>query len=161
MSLELWDPEGRVQCKVKFDVADVACPVVSLRKMIESDFTFSFDDYKCYMLKDNQRVEIFRMGRIFVLRMRRRRMESKIQMNTFIDEMTEGEMQMDDDGEGAGEARADSRADDSGDESAPPPPREVRSKFNTIRDRSCTSTQFDTLSISVLIRDVCDIERQK
>ena len=57
--LELWGPEGRVECKVKFDVAEVACLVVSLGKMIESGFTFIFDDYKCYMHKDNQRVEIF------------------------------------------------------------------------------------------------------
>ena len=34
-----------------FDVADVAYPVVSLGKMIESGFTFTFDDYKCYMHK--------------------------------------------------------------------------------------------------------------
>ena len=61
--LELWGPEGRAECKVKFDVADVAYPVVSLGKMIESGFTFSFDDYKCYMHKGNQRVEIFRKGR--------------------------------------------------------------------------------------------------
>ena len=59
--------ERRVECKVKFDVADVAYPVVSLGKMIESGFTFSFDDYKCYMHKGNQRVEIFRKARIFVL----------------------------------------------------------------------------------------------
>ena len=44
--LELWCPEGRVECKVKFDVADVAYPVVSLGKMIASSFTFSFDDSK-------------------------------------------------------------------------------------------------------------------
>ena len=49
--LEVWGPEGCVECKVKFDVADVAYPVVSLGKMIESGFTFSFDDYKCYMHK--------------------------------------------------------------------------------------------------------------
>ena len=36
--LELWGPEGCVECKVKFDVADVAYPVVSLGKMIESGF---------------------------------------------------------------------------------------------------------------------------
>ena len=42
--LELWGPEGRVECKAKLDVADVAYPVVSLRKMIESSFTFSLDD---------------------------------------------------------------------------------------------------------------------
>ena len=61
--LELWGPEGRFECKVKFDVADVAYLLVSLGKMIESQFTFSFDDYKCYMHKGNQRVEIFRRGR--------------------------------------------------------------------------------------------------
>ena len=78
--LELWGPEGRVECKVKFDVADVACPVVSLGTMIESGFMFSFDDYKCYMHKGKQRIEIFRKGRIFVLRMRRRWLESKVRM---------------------------------------------------------------------------------
>ena len=51
--LELGGPEGRVECKVKFDVADVAYPVVSLGNMIESGFTFSFDGYKCFMHKDN------------------------------------------------------------------------------------------------------------
>ena len=56
--LELWGPEERVECKVKFDVADVAYPVVSLGKVIES----SFDDYKCYMQKDNKRAEISRKG---------------------------------------------------------------------------------------------------
>ena len=30
--LELWGPEGRVECKVNFDVTDVAYPVVSLGK---------------------------------------------------------------------------------------------------------------------------------
>ena len=65
--LELWGPEGCVECKVKFDVADVAYPVVSGEKMVESGFTFSFDDNKCYMHKGNRRVEIFRKGRIFVL----------------------------------------------------------------------------------------------
>ena len=73
--LELWGPEGNVPCMVKFDVADVAdvaYPVVSLGKMIETGSTFSFNDYKCYMHKGNRRVEIFRKGRIFVLRMRRK-----------------------------------------------------------------------------------------
>ena len=116
--LELWGPEGRVECKVKFDVADVAYPVVSLGKMIESGFTFSFDDYKCYTQKGNQRVEIFRKGRIFVLRMRRRWLESK-------DEVADEEMEVDDDGEGAGDARAEPRADELGD-GPPPRPREVR-----------------------------------
>ena len=61
--LELWGPEGSVQCKIKFDVADLAYPVVSLGKMIESGFTCSFDDCKCYMHRGNKRVEIFRKGR--------------------------------------------------------------------------------------------------
>ena len=100
--LELWGPEGCVECNVKFDVADVAYPVVSLGKMIESGFTFSFDDYKCYMHKGNQRVEIFRKGRIFVLRMRRRWLESKVQMVAPMDEVAGEEMEIDDDGEGAG-----------------------------------------------------------
>ena len=30
--LDLWGPEGRVECKVKFDVAEVAHPVVSLER---------------------------------------------------------------------------------------------------------------------------------
>ena len=52
--LELCGPEGNVQCKDKFDVAGVAYPVVSLGKMIETGFAFSFDDYKCYMHKRKQ-----------------------------------------------------------------------------------------------------------
>ena len=77
--------------------SQVAYPVVSLGKMIESSFTFSFDDYKCYMHNGNQRVEIFRKGRIFVLRMRRRWLESKVQMIAPIDEVAEEEMDIDDD----------------------------------------------------------------
>ena len=114
--LELWGPEGRVECKVKFDVADVTYLVVSLGKVIESGFTFSFDDYKCYMHKGNQRVEIFRKGRIFVLRMRRRWLESKAQMVAPIDEVAGEEM-------GAGDARAEPRADEPGDDPPPPRPR--------------------------------------
>ena len=87
--LELWGPEGCVECKVKFDVADVAYPVVPLGKMIESGFTFSFDDYKCYMQKGNRRVEIFRKGRIFVLRMK-----DKVQMVAPIEEVAAGEMEI-------------------------------------------------------------------
>ena len=90
--LEVWGREGRAECKVKFDVADVAYPVVSLGKMIESGFTFSFDDHKCYMHKDNERVEIFRKGRILVLKMRRRWLESKAQMVAPIDEVADEEM---------------------------------------------------------------------
>ena len=96
--LEQWGPEGRVECKVKFDAADVAYKVVSLGKMIESGFTFSFDDYKCYMHKDKQRVEIFGKGRIFVLKMRRRWLESKAQMVAPIEEVADEEMEVDDEG---------------------------------------------------------------
>ena len=125
--LELWGPEGRVECKVKFDVADVAYPVVSLGKMIESGFTFSFDDNKCYMHKGNQRVEIFRKGRIFVLKMRWRWLKCTVQMVAPIDEVADEEMEVYDDGEGAGDARAGPRLDEPGDVPPPPPrPREVR-----------------------------------
>ena len=83
--LELCRPEGRVECKVKFDVADVAYPVVSMGKMIESGFTFSFDDYKCYMHKGNQRVEIFRKGRILMEKAQelqeRNHVRMKLEMN--------------------------------------------------------------------------------
>ena len=109
--LELWRPEGCVECKVKFDVADVAYPVVSLGKMIESGFTFSFDDHKCYMHKGNQRVEIFRR---------------KVQMVAPIDEAAEEEMEIDEDGEGAEVARVEARAGEPGGEPPPPRPREVR-----------------------------------
>ena len=78
------------------------------------------------MHKGNQRVEIFRKGRIFVLRMRRWWLESKVQMVAPIDEVTEGEMEIDDDEEGAGGARAEPHADEPGDEPPPPRPREVR-----------------------------------
>ena len=77
-------------------MADVAYPVVSLGKMIESGFTFSFDDCKCYMHKDNQCVEIFRKGRIFVLKMRRRWLENKAQMVPPVDEAADEEMETDD-----------------------------------------------------------------
>ena len=43
-----------------------------------------------------------------------------------IDEVAEEEMEIDDDGEGAGGARAELRADEPGDEPPPPRPREVR-----------------------------------
>ena len=124
--LELWGPEGCIECKVKFDVADVAYPVVSLGNMIESGFTFSFDDYKCYMHKGNRRVDIFRKGRIFVLRMRRRWLKDKVQMVAPIEEVAAGEMEIDDDGEGAEDARMEPRADEPGDVPPPPRPREVR-----------------------------------
>ena len=150
--LELWGPEGRVECNVKFDVADVAYPVVPLGKMIESGFTFSFDDYKCYMQKGSQRVEIFRKGRIFVLRMTRRWLESKAQMVAPIDEVADEEMEVDDDGEGAGGARAESTTTTT---------TRGTIKFNTTRSRSCAPTQFDTMSMSELVRGVCGIARQE
>ena len=110
--LELWGPEGRVECEVKFDVANVAYPVVSLGKMIESGFTLSFDDYKCYMYRDSKRVEIFRKGRIFVLKMRRRRLKSTAHIVAPIDGIADDKMEVDDDGEGAGDAIVGPRANE-------------------------------------------------
>ena len=107
-------------------MADVAYPAVSLGKMIESGFTFSFDDCKCYMHKENKRVEIFPKGRIFVLKTRCRWLESKAQSVAPIDEVADEGMEVDDDGEGAVDARAEPRADEPGDDPPPPRPREVR-----------------------------------
>ena len=133
--LELWGPEGNVQCMVKFDVADVAYPVVSLGKMIETGFTFSFDDYKCCMHRGNRRVEIFRKGRIFVLRMRRKWLKGG--MVAPIDGPSRcGEFEMDVTEDSActdvGTAAAEpavavrTRADKPGDDPPTPQPREVR-----------------------------------
>ena len=133
--LELWGPEGNVPCMVKFDVADVAYPVVSLGKMIETGFTFSFNDYKCYMHKGNRLVEIFRKGRIFVLRMRRKWLKGG--MVAPIDGPSRcREIEMDvteentcvDPGTAAAEAAeaVRTRVDEPGDDPPPPQPREVR-----------------------------------
>ena len=100
--------------------------IQQFHKMIESGFTLSSDDYKCYMHKGNQRGEIFRKGRIFVLGMRRRWLESKVQMAAPIDEVTAEEMEIDDVGEGARVARAETRVDEHRDEPPTPRPREVR-----------------------------------
>ena len=81
--------------------------------------------------KGNQPVEIFRKGRIFVLKMRRRCLEIKVQMVAPIDEVAEERMEIDDNGEGEGGARPEPRADEPGDDPPPPRPREVRP--NTIR----------------------------
>ena len=133
--LELWSPEGNVPCMVKFDVADVAYPVVSLGKMIETGFTFSFDDYTYYMHKGNRRVEIFRKGRIFVLRMRRKWLKGG--MVAPIDGPSRcGENEMDvieddtcaDPGTAAAEAAeaVRTRVDEPDDDPPPPQPCEVR-----------------------------------
>ena len=53
-------------------------------------------------------------------------LENKGQMVAPIDEVTAEEMEIDDNGEGAGAARAEPRADEFGDEPRPPRPREVR-----------------------------------
>ena len=87
---------------------------------------FSFDDYKCHMHRGNKRVEIFRKGRIFVLRMRRRWLKSTAHMVAPIDEIADEEMGVADDGEGAGDAAVEPRADEPGDDRPPPRPREVR-----------------------------------
>ena len=91
--------------------------------------------------------------------MRRRWLESKVQM-VAPTEVAEEEMKIDDDGDGAGGARTESRADEPGDEPPPPRPREVRPSL--IRPGAeAVRLQFETLSISELVRGVCGIERQK
>ena len=158
--LQLWGPEGRVECEVKFAVADAAYPVVSLGKMIESGFTFSFVNYKFYMHKDNKRAENFRKGRILVLSMRRRWLKSTAQMVAPTDEVADEEMEVDDDGEGAGDARARPRADEPQDDSPPTRPREVRP--SPIRPGAEAVRQHNlTVSISELARGVCGIERKE
>ena len=57
----------------------------------------------------------FGKGRIFVLRMRRRWLKDKVQMVAPIEEVVAGGMEVDDDGEGAGDARMEPRADEPGD----------------------------------------------
>ena len=78
--------------------------------------------------RGNERVEIFRKGRIFVLRMRRRWLESTAHMIAPIDEVADEEMRVADDGEGAGgaETAVQPRVDEPGDDPPPPRPREVR-----------------------------------
>ena len=50
--LELWGSQRDVlNAKSSLMLQMLPYPVVSLGKMIESGFTFSFDDYKCYMHK--------------------------------------------------------------------------------------------------------------
>ena len=79
------------------------------------------------MHKGNQRVETFRKGRTFVLKMKRRWLESKVEMVAPIDEVAEEGMEIDDDGEVAGGARAEPRADELGDD---PPGAEAVRKHN-------------------------------
>ena len=64
-------------------------------------------------------------GRIFVLRMRRKWLKDKVQMVAPIEEVVSGEMEIDDDGEGAEDARMEPRANEPRDV-PPPPQREVR-----------------------------------
>ena len=95
MAHEWYRSEGRLGCQVKDDVAAAAYPVVSLGKMIEFGFTFSFcfDNYKCYMHKRTTSVwRSFAKGRIFVLRMRRRWLKSTALKVAPIDEIADEEM---------------------------------------------------------------------
>ena len=61
-----------------------------------------------------------------MLRMRRRWLKDKVQMVAPIEEVAAGEIEIDDDGEGAEDARIEPRADEPGDVPPPPRPREVR-----------------------------------
>ena len=163
---ELWGLEGNVQCKVKFDVADVAYPVVSLVKMIETGFTFSFDDYKCYMHKGNRRVDIIRKGRIFVLRMRHRWLKSTAHMIAPIDEdATHGaadeEMGMAEDSahtDDGARAAVGARVDEPGDNPPPTTTTGGSTVLDETRSGSRTTTQPDALPISELVRGVHRIQ---
>ena len=61
-----------------------------------------------------------------MLRMRRKWLKDKVQMVAPIEEVVSGEMEIDDDREGAEDARMEPRADEPGDVPPPPRPREVR-----------------------------------
>ena len=121
---ELCGPEGNVQCMVKFDVADVAYQVVSLGKKIETGFTFSFDDNKCYMHRGNKRVKIFRksLKRGMVAPIEGPSRCGKIEMDVTEDSTCA------DVGKAAAEAAmaVGTRVDEPGDDPPPPQPREVR-----------------------------------
>ena len=58
------------------------------------------------MHRGNKRVEVFRKGRIFVLRMKRRWLNFTVHMVAPIEEIADEEMRAADDGEGAGGAEA-------------------------------------------------------
>ena len=85
-------------------------------------------------------------------------MKSMAHMVAPIDEIADEEMEVDDDGEGAGDATVVPRVDEPGYDPPPPQPREVRTKSDATRSRSCAATQIDTLPMSELVRGVCAIE---
>ena len=122
-------------------MADVAYPVVSLGKMIESGFTFSFDgDYKCHTHKGNQCGDLSKRSNL--------RVENE-------------ETEVDDDGGGAGDARAEPRADEPGDDPPPPRPREVRPSPIRPGAEAVRQHNLTLWSTSELVRNVCGIEKQE
>ena len=104
--------------------------------------------------------EIFRKGGIFVLRMRRRWPKSTAHMIAPIDEIADEEMGVADDGEGAGGAESSSGTPGGRTKGRSTTTTTTRGtvKFDATKSRSCATTQFDTLSISELVRGVCGIE---
>ena len=94
-----------------------------------------------------------------MLRMRRKWLKDKVQMVAPIEEVVSGEMEIDDDGEGAEDARMEPRADEPGDVPPPPRPREVRPSAIRPGAEIVRLAQFDTLSISELVRSVWGIKR--
>ena len=136
----------------------MAYQVVSLGKMIETGFTFSFGHYKCYMRKGNRRVEIFRKGMIFVPRMKRRWLKSTAHMIApIVEDATHGaadeEMGLADDS-----APTDERARATGGRTRGRPTTTKTmggsTVFDETRSGSRTTTQPDALPISELVRGV-------
>ena len=61
-----------VAATIVFVVAPVRLPILSVGKMNENGFTFAFDGQASFMMKDGIKVGLQPVGRVFVLRCRRR-----------------------------------------------------------------------------------------
>ena len=81
-----------------------------------------------------------------------------------IDGVAEEEVEIDDDGEGAGDARAEPRADEPGDDPPPPRPREVRPSpirpgAEAVRQHNLAHCPYQSWCEVCVC--VCGIERQE
>ncbi len=70
IELDIFSNYGPVGDRVEFDVADVAFPVISMGKMVDSGFRFVIDAPDCWMVKGDRWVNVYRKGRTFVLRLK-------------------------------------------------------------------------------------------